>query len=520
MPTLTWIGKEKVVNHHHEVPYKVLNHSYSFNGSHPEQESPNKIIHGDNLEALKSLLPEYEGKIKCCYLDPPYNTGNEGWVYNDNVSDPRFKRWLGHVVGKESEDLSRHDKWLCMMYPRLVMLHKLLTKDGVIFVSIDDNEQSHLKLVCDEVFGINNFVANIVWQHSIQPKGYLGKVSIHHNHTLVYSKNTDFVLGNLARTAEHNIAYSNPDDDPNGPWRTGDVRNSLYRPNLIYEIISPSGQKISPPKNGWRWSRETLNKKISTGEIVFNKEETNIIRKIYLNTLEGRAPESIWFGQEVGTTRTANKVLKDIFEEEFLFDTPKPVELIQRILQIATAPDSIILDSFAGSGTTAHAVLNLNKRDGGNRKFILIEMEDYAETITAERVKRVINGYADKPGTGGSFSYYELGEPLFIGDNNEYLNEAVGTDKIKSYIWYTETRTTYQPEDSFNEAFLGVHEQTALYFIYSPHQLTALDFDTLALVTAEANLYIIYADNCLLPRDFLLRHHIIFKKIPRDISRL
>jgi adenine-specific DNA-methyltransferase len=233
MPTLNWIGKDKVINHHQDVPYKVLEQQYTYsNGSETDTSvSENKIIHGDNLEALKSLLPQYEGKIKCIYIDPPYNTGNEAWVYNDNVNDPKIKKWLGQVVGKESEDLSRHDKWLCMMYPRLKLLHKLLSDDGVIFISLDDNEFANLKLICDEIFGINNFLNDVIWQHSIQPKGYLGKFSIHHNHTLVYSKNTSFILGNLERTDEHNKAYSNPDNDPRGKWRTGDVRNALYRPS-------------------------------------------------------------------------------------------------------------------------------------------------------------------------------------------------------------------------------------------------------------------------------------------------
>ncbi len=219
MPTLNWIGKEKVINHHQDVPYKILEPQYGFADGVQQSEpndSGNKIIHGDNLEALKSLLPEYEGKIKCIYIDPPYNTGNESWVYNDNVNHPKIKKWLGEVVGKDGEDLTRHDKWLCMMYPRLKLLHKLLAKDGAIFISIDDNEQAHLKLLCDEIFGGNNFVADVIWQHSIQPKGYLGKFSIHHNHTLVYSKSTTFLLGNLTRTDEHNKAYSNPDNDPRG----------------------------------------------------------------------------------------------------------------------------------------------------------------------------------------------------------------------------------------------------------------------------------------------------------------
>ena len=525
MPTLNWIGKEKVINHHQDVPYRVLEHQYGFTADGGEQiqptESGNKIIHGDNLEALKSLLPEYEGKIKCIYIDPPYNTGNEGWVYNDNVNHPKIKKWLGEVVGKDGEDLSRHDKWLCMMYPRLQLLHRLLADDGAIFISIDDNEQANLKLICDEIFGIGNFLNDVIWQHSIQPKGYLGKFSVHHNHTLVYSKSSDYLLGNLERTDAHNVAYSNPDNDPNGLWRTGDVRNALYRPNLIYDIITPSGRTIKPPKNGWRWSKETMKDKMDTKEIIFNKDETNIIRKIYLSNVKGRAPETIWFGEDVGTTREANKTLKDIFQDENIpFDTPKPTRLIERVIQISSYKNSLILDSFAGSGTTAHALLNLNKQDGGNRKFILIEMEDYADSITAERVKRVINGYGTDSkkteGTGGAFDYYELGLPLF--DQNQNLNEEVGIDKIRQYIWFSETRTAFKEPNAENY-FLGTKDDTSYYFIYEKDSLTTLDYDALQLIKTRGEQYIIYADNCLLPKDFMAKNNIVFKKIPRDITR-
>lgn len=523
MPTLHWIGKDKVINHHLAVPYRVLQHGYGFAAGKQAEEpaaSGNKIIHGDNLEALKALLPEYEGRIKCIYIDPPYNTGNEGWVYNDNVNDPKIKKWLHEVVGKEGEDLSRHDKWLCMMYPRLKLLHKLLAEDGAIFISIDDNEQANLRLILNEIFGSKNFVSNIIWQHSIQPKGYLGKVSIHHNHTIIYSKDSEYLIGNLNRTEEHNKAYTNPDNDPRGLWRSGDVRNALYRPNLIYDIITPSGKIISPPKNGWRWSKQTLSEKIKTGEIIFNKTETNIIRKIYLDTIEGRAPESIWFGQDVGTTRDANKVLKELFDSSLPFDTPKPINLILRILEISTNKDSIILDSFAGSGTTAHAVLNLNKQDGGNRKFILIEMEDYAETITAERVKRVMNGYADKEGTGGSFDYYTLGPALFTEDG--LLNPEAGTDAIRSYVYYSETRQPLPPDTAGTDGpyFLGLYNNTAYYFLYRPGHTSTLDHAFLSTLTTKAEQYIIYADNCTLSDAFLGQHQIRFKKIPGAIAQL
>ena len=517
MPTLEWIGKEKVINHHQQVPFRVLEQKYKYGA----EQSGNMIIHGDNLDALKALLPRYEGKVKCIYIDPPYNTGNEGWIYNDNVNDPKIKKWLGEVVGKEGEDLSRHDKWLCMMYPRLKLLQKLLSDDGAIFISADDTETFYLKTMCDEIFGYNNFLVDAIWQHSIQPKGYLGTFSLHHNHTLIYRKSDAFVLGSLERTDEDNKAYKNPDNDPRGLWRSGDVRNALYRPNLIYDIISPSGNVIKAPEKGWRWSKETVAEKIKTGEIIFNQDETGIIRKIYLDSVDGRAPESIWFGKDVGTTREANGELKAIFDGKAPFDTPKPARLIERILQIATDEDSIILDSFAGSGTTAHAVLNMNKADGGNRCFILIEMEDYADSITAERVRRVIDGYGEGKsaveGTGGDFSFYELGDPLLVGD---MLNEAVGTEKVREYVWYMETRQPYAPSMGANPYYLGSINDTAYYFYYEPQKITVLDYDFLAGVTERLGETVIYADRCAISSDKLKAMGITFKKIPRDIARL
>ena len=518
MPTLEWIGKEKVINHHQQVPYRVLEEKYTYNA----EKSDNMIIRGDNLEALKALLPKYEGRIKCIYIDPPYNTGNEGWVYNDNVNDPKIKKWLGETVGKEGEDLSRHDKWLCMMYPRLKLLQRLLSDDGVIFISIDDIEYANLKLECDEIFGSLNFLADIIWQHSIQPKGYLETFSLHHNHTLVYQKSSRFQLGSLHRTDEDNKAYRNPDNDPRGLWRSGDVRNALYRPNLIYDIISPSGNVIHAPEKGWRWSRETIEEKMRTGEIIFNSDETGIIRKIYLDSVSGRAPESIWFGKDVGTTREANGELKSIFGGHAPFDTPKPSRLIERILQISTDKDSIILDSFAGSGTTAHAVLNMNKADGGNRKFILVEMMDYADSITAERVKRVIDGYGigkqAVEGTGGDFTFYDLGQTLLLPDGN--LNEEVDSAKIREYIWYMETKTPLTEATNENPYYLGTNNNTGYYFFYEKDRITTLGYEFLVTIKEKSEGYLIYADLCTIPEEELKRYNITFKKIPRDIAKL
>ncbi len=524
MPTLDWIGKDKVINHHREVPFRILERQYSYDekGKHEEEnQSGNMIIHGDNLEALKALLPKYEGKITCIYIDPPYNTGNENWIYNDNINDPKIKKWLGEVVGKEGEDLSRHDKWLCMMYPRLRFLQKLLANNGAIFISIDDTEQANLRLICDEIFGNNNFLADVIWQHSLQSNGYGGKFVSQYNHTIVYRKSNDFILKNLPRTDEDNKLYRNPDNDPRGAWRAGYCVNGLYRPNLKYNIVTPKGKTILPPEKGWRWSKETLQQKISDGEIIFNGDETAIIHKLYLADLDGKVPENIWGGGKSGTTRQANAELKRIFDGSAPFDTPKPTALIEKILHISSDKDSIILDSFAGSGTTAHAVLNMNKADGGKRRFILIEMEDYADSITAERVKRVIDGYGEGKnaveGTGGNFSYYELGEPLFKGEN---LNENIGIDYIREYIWYMETRQNYVSVVDENGYYLGADKGTAYYFYYELNKVCTLNYAFLSTIREKADEYVIYADKCVLSEEELAVHNIVFKKIPRDISRL
>ena len=248
----------------------------------------NFLLEGDNLAALKLLEKTHRGNIDLIFIDPPYNTRNGDFGYDDSRVD--------------LTDTFRHSKWVSFMSERLLVARRLLKNDGVIFIAIDDNEQAALKLLCDQLFGEENFLASIIWQHSIQPKGYSGTFSVHHNYILCYKKTAQFVLNSLPRTDEDNKAYANPDNDPRGRWRSGDVRNALYRPNLIYDIISPSGNVIKPCANGWRWSKETVEEKIKSGEIIFSKDETRIIRKIYLDTLEGRTPETIWFGKDVGTT--------------------------------------------------------------------------------------------------------------------------------------------------------------------------------------------------------------------------
>lgn len=530
MPTLEWIGKSKVVNHHLEVPYQVLERKYSYDekGQHDaDNGSQNMIIHGDNLAALKSLLPQYEGRIKCIYLDPPYNTGNEGWVYNDNVNDPRIKKWLGEVVGKEGEDLSRHDKWLCMMYPRLKLLQRLLADDGAVFISIDDNEQANLKLICDEIFGANNFVNTIIWQKRYSPQNAAKWLSESHDFILLYAKNKVIWHPNLLnRSEEMNARYTNRDNDPRGLWKAENATAQAGHgtESQFYVLTAPNGKKHKLPQGRcWVYTESVMNQMIQDNRIWFGKNGNNVpaIKRFLSEVKQGVSCQTIWPYNEVGHNQEGKKEVKAIFPESTMpFDTPKPSRLIERVLRLATGKDSIILDSFAGSGTTAHAVLNLNKQDGGDRKFILIEMMDYANTITAERVKRVIQGYGEGKnqveGTGGDFSFYELGKPIFKG---EFLNEAIGLNEIRKYVYFTETRQLLPSGSSEEPDYLGTWMDVAYYFHYEPLKATTLNWDFLATIKTKAEAYVIYADTCALSEKELLDHHITFKKIPRDIAR-
>lgn len=377
----TWVGKKAAIVEANKPIRKTLRPCVA--ESKDWDTTENLYIEGDNLEVLKLLQESYLGKVKMIYIDPPYNTGSDRFIYPDDYGMTQDEYETASEVYDEegnkvfSENLLSnpryHSKWCSMIYQRLLLARGFLTEDGAIFISIDDKEQENLKKICDEVFGASNYVSTIVWQHSIQPKGYLGNFSIQHSYVLIYCKDAlSFKLGSLERTDEDNKAYSNPDNDPKGPWRSGDVRNALYRPNLIYDIISPSGKVIKPCENGWRWSKETVAEKFKSGEIIFSADETRIIRKIYLSTLEGRAPETIWFGKDVGTTREGISELKQLFGQA-PFDTPKPTRLIERCITLMNDPQMLIMDFFSGSATTAEAIMKANSKDGGHRTSIQIQ---------------------------------------------------------------------------------------------------------------------------------------------------
>ncbi len=420
MPTLEFNGKHHIYTHHLTVPYRPLETDES-RSCNPTGEDDNLIIHGDNLHALKALLPRYTNRIKCIYIDPPYNTGNEGWIYNDNVRSPLMQGWFKENSPVDNEDLEKHDKWLCMMWPRLHLLKELLAEDGIIFVSIDDNEQHHLRMLMDDIFGGQNFVTNIIWQKKFSPQNDAKYFSDNHDFVVCYAKNKETwrpVL--LPRTEKHNKRYSNPDNDPRGPWSSSGLDVKTYQEDYDYPITTPSGRVVNPPGGTcWRYSKERFEILVNDNRIWFGEDGNNVprIKRFLSEVKQGITPLTVWLHEDVGHTQSATQGLNKI---GVAFSNPKPHTLIKRILQIGTDPDSIILDSFAGSGTTAHAVLALNKEDGGNRKSILIECEDYADTTTAERVRRVINGVPNatdetlREGLGGSFTYCTLGEPIEV----------------------------------------------------------------------------------------------------------
>ncbi|MDZ4147291.1 MAG: site-specific DNA-methyltransferase, partial [Flavobacteriaceae bacterium] len=470
MPTLHFKGKTFVQNHHLAVKYHQLVPKKEFSLTDKVSLHDNLIIQGDNLKALKALLPTYASKVKCIYIDPPYNTGSEKWVYNDNVNSPMIQEWLGSTVDKE--DLTRHDKWLCMMMPRLKLLRELLSEDGAIFISCDDNEQHRLRGIMDEIFGEQNFIQNIIWQKKFSPQNDAKYFSDNHDFLICYAKNkidgdvtTGWVRNLIPRTEEQDSRYSNPDNDSRGIWTSSDMTVKTYSAEYDYEIITPSGKKIKPTKGRcWFTSKYNFQKLVDDNRVWFGESGSNVprIKKFLSEVQDGIVPISIWLHSEVGHNQQAKQELKQLFDEVDLpFDTPKPVSLIKRVLQLSTEKDSIILDSFAGSGTTAHATLELNKEDGGNRKFVLVEMEDYANSITAERVRRVIKGVKTaksellKKGTGGTFSYFELGntiemESLLRGKNLPSFTE------FARYLFYTATGEEFN-EKAINEktGFIG-----------------------------------------------------------------
>jgi len=534
MPTLDWIGKKAVENHHRKVPYHLLRCDSELSVGDPG--SGNLLVQGDNLLALKALLPYYAGQVKCIYIDPPYNTGNEKWVYNDAVNSQEMRDWLGKVVGSEAEDLSRHDKWLCMMYPRLQLLRQFLKPDGIIFVSIGTDEQGHLRLLLDELFGSRNRIAVAAWETAYTANQTAKHISETTDFVFVYANNFDkAVVGKFGRSEEQLAKFKNPDNDRRGPWKAENLSAGRFYAAGQFEIVGPTGKKfLPPPGRFWRCNEAQFKDWLSEGRITFGKAGSGRpMLKNYRDELsQGLTPTTWWKHEDFATAKDASIELKAIFGGQATFATPKPVRLMERILQIATNPGDIVLDSFAGSGTTGHAVLELNKADGGNRRFILVEMEeDICRNVTAQRLSRVTEGYTttktngskeEIPGLGGGFRYCTLGAPLF--DATGGIGGEVRFADLSAHVFFTETGEPLPKRKNGSTPLLGSHNGTAIYLLYngilkdkSANGGNALTRAVLAELPPHDGPKVIYGTSCRLGSKRLRDERITFRQIPYEV---
>ena len=444
MPTLNWLTRDTDIHAVARVPYRLLEEASDLSAGDPD--AGNLLIQGDNLEALKALLPFYAGQVKCVYIDPPYNTRSAFEHYDDNLE---------------------HSKWLAMMWPRLELLRDLLAEDGSIWVSIDDNEAHYLKVVMDEVFGRNNFIDTVIWRKNYSPKSSARHFSSDHDYILVFARNADSFQPNLMhRTQRQNKAYRNPDNDPRGPWKTSDL--SARNPYNLgkYSITTPSGRTIKGPPGGnyWRVSEETFWKMVSDRRIWWGKNGDAIpqIKRFLSEVKQGITPQTLWSYEDVGHTQEAKKEILALFGAE-VFLTPKPEQLMQRILHIATNPGDLVLDSFLGSGTTAAVAHKMGRR------YIGIEMGAHAVSHCVPRLNRVIDGEAGGISKsvgwqgGGGFRFYRLGPPVF--DAAGHIRADVPFPVLAAHVYFSETGRPWR--GSVASPFLGLHDGRAYALLYN-----------------------------------------------------
>ena len=532
MPTLDWIGKKAVLNHHREVPYHLLRCDEKL--SVGDSDSGNLLVQGDNLLALKALLPYYAGQVKCIYIDPPYNTGNENWIYNDNVNSPEICKWLGKTVGKEAEDLSRHDKWLCMMYPRLQLLKEFLRDDGLLFVSIDDNETRHLSLLLDEIFGPRNFQQQLVWKNKYGPGAMTKGFGSIHEYIFCYSKRP--VSRIQARLTTKEIAKYRKRDE-NYEKRGGYITQPLAtrskddRPNLVYPI-QYKGESIWPDKQ-WIWSQERMEAAIAKGEVEFRKSKGkwSVRFKQYLREENGvmrlGKPISILLGP---FNQDGTKEIRELFGD-LVFNNPKPKELIKYLVSMIIDGqddrDYIVMDSFVGSGTTGHAVLDLNREDGGNRRFILVEMEEtIAQEVTLTRLKKATQAMGEHasvdPSQQVGVRYCRLHGPIFDGEGN--VHSGVKFNDLAAHVFFSETGVPI-PRKRVTSAHLGIHNGTAVYLLFNGilgdkrvNGGNVLTGPVLKSLPAHDGPRVIYGEGCRIGAARLKRERIVFKQIPYQIK--
>lgn len=524
MPVLNWIGKDKVVNHDKELPFRVLKPVKELSVG---ENSENLLIEGDNLEALKALMPFYYGKVKCIYIDPPYNTGNEKWIYNDKVNSPQIKTWMNKVVGAAGEDLCRHDKWLCMMYPRLKLLHQLLKEDGVIFVSIDENEIHNLRMIMDEIFGERNFVSQLGWQKVYSPKNQSTYFSNDYEYVLCYGKNKDLININLLpRTDEMNARYRNLDNDPRGEWKPGDLVANEERTGGHFIVKSPkTGKEFDAPQGKhWSYSKENMEKFVADNRIWFGRDGNAFpsIKQFLSEVKQGRKASSLLLYKDFGHTDEAKKELKAIFPEleRIPFETPKPSRLIKNLIRLGSQDGDIILDSFSGSGTTGQAVMELNNEEGGSRRFILIELEtEIAKNVARERLVRTIKGFRGgiyPNGINESFSFLELNGELY--DTSGFVNPKAQYEDMAAYVYFTETKN-YLDIPSIKNPYIGSLGVTSYFLFFEGKGNNILDEKTLKKTDGHKGRKVIYADKCLIDEERLAELEITFKQIPYELKK-
>ena len=509
MPTIQFKGKSVIETYHHTVPHHRLEFvpklSVLPKGGKPGLGG-NLIIEGDNLAALKSLLPTHAGKVKCVYIDPPYNTGNECWVYNDNLTQPQFKEWIGRTVGKEGDDATRHDKWCCMMYPRLQLLKELLREDGSIWVSIDDNEIDHLRMMMDEIFGTDCFVAQITVLNNRKGRGLRGGFAQSHDYLLVYSKRPDGCEFKTPKSvAQIRDEYTLHDDS--GVYRLLELRNTHRefgkhnRKNLFFPLFistsdgsvsleqRPRDKKIEPIwddgfEGCWSWGQNKVRN--NANELVGRRVNGNGNWKVYRKSRPTPLkPKTVWLKKGF-LTEKGQPLLTEIFGSR-VFHAPKPLDLMLEILRFSTNEGDIVLDSCAGSGTTAHAVLAINADAKTARHFVLVQQPydtkeqqnkrvNICQTVTVERVRRVITGkwaIGKRPALDGTFSYATIGEPLF-GEYRDFGKKLPTYEEVAKYVFYTETsREIDLKKINEKSGLIGstdVAGGTSYYLLYTPNR--------------------------------------------------
>lgn len=586
MATIHFKGKSYVQNHHLTLKYHHLVPKPDASLTDNVSLQDNLIIHGDNLLALKALLPTYAGKVKCIYIDPPYNTGNEGWIYNDNVNSPMMQEWLKANSPVDKEDLARHDKWLCMMMPRLKLLRELLRDDGVIFVSIDDNEVHHLRMLMDEIFGEENFIAQLVWEKGRKNDAKL--FSIGHEYMLAYASSREALrslntvwrepkpgakeiwekycelketYGNSNQLIESELQdwYKNlPKNNPSkalsryrhvdrwGPWRDRDI-SWPGGGGPRYAIPHPvTGEPCKVPERGWGFAKETMLTKIKLDLVQFREDHTEPpVLKAHLRPVpeelsedndasfsDDDSDDEISVGMQVmpsvfyKQSQTAVKYLRKLMGKKTLDTTPKDHELLARLFLYCTSPGDIILDSFAGSGSTAHAILAANKNDKGNRQFILVEMEDYAKSLTAERVKRVIKDEYIKNGLEESFSFFQIGAPVEMQAILEG-NQLPSYEELARYVFYNATGNEFDPvKVDIERNYIGSNHEFEVYLFYRPDldylRSTAFDLtkaDKIGRPKVNSKKRLVFAPMKYLDTETLIDYKIEYCQLPFEIYK-